>query len=102
MHRWIDRWMDGQKGKIVSKVESKVREGGERSASREDDGERLPTCRYSAMHSRRRKALTRARPCTYQQQRPLKESAKGDDEKVRPDADGERESLRAIVCRPRC
>lgn len=84
MQRWIDKWMDGQRGKMVDKLESKKEgmwEGGERSALRKEDndGERLSTCRHSAMHSRRRKALTRARSCTYQQQRPLKESAKGDD-----------------------
>lgn len=44
------------------------------TASREeDDGERLPTCRYSAMHSRR-KVLTRAHPCTYSSNALLKKA----------------------------
>lgn len=62
----------------------------------------LPTCQHSAMNSRRRRSHVRLSLPARTTSNALLKKAKGDEGTMGPDVGEERESLRAIVCRPRC
>lgn len=69
---------------------------------REREREILPTCQHSAMNSRRRRSHVRLSLPARTTSNALLKKAKGDEGTMGPDVGEERESLCAIVCRPRC